>query len=118
MVSEVMRVILTKLAGLPLLSQVLLTAATTVFVIDLALKYTVRRSRVYAVWTKGLRAIGNFWTAIILAVVYFVPIGLTHLIVRAMGRDILDREIRDESSLWRVRDLDLRSSQEASLRQF
>ena len=118
MLSAGTRFVLSKLAGLPVVTLGLLALATTVFLVDLALRYTAPKSRAYAAWASGLRAIGSFWTAVILSIVYLIPVGLTNVVVRTMRRDLLDREIRKEPSYWHIRDSDLRSPEEASLRQF
>jgi hypothetical protein len=72
-------------AALPPHKQVLLGLATTVFLIELALRRFARGTRFYAVWTAAFEAIGAFWSAIILSVVYFVSVALVSLLSKAFG---------------------------------
>ena len=118
MLSTGARFVLAKLAGLPVLTRGLLGLATIVFLVDVTLRHTAPKSRAYAAWASALRVVGSFWTAVILSVVYLIPVGLTNLVLRTMRSDLLDRKIREEPSYWRVRDSDPRNREEASLRQF
>ncbi len=88
-------------AGLPTHNKVLLTLATTVFIVELALRRFAPRSVVYARWTAGFQAVGSMWTAVILSVVYFVSVASVSLAMKLAGKDPLDRQLASEPSFWR-----------------
>jgi hypothetical protein len=92
------------LGALPLHTRVLLALATTVFVIELVLRRVAPRSRFYAGWTKAFQAIGKFWTAIILSVVYFLSVALVSAFMKLRGKDLLDRGLAPEPTFWRPHD--------------
>jgi hypothetical protein len=89
-------------AGLATYKQALLVFATTLFVVELALRRFARGSRVYARWTAGIEALGAFWSAIILSVVYFVSVAAINVFMRLSGKDLLDRRLDPEPSFWRA----------------
>jgi hypothetical protein len=88
-------------AGLPTYKQVLLVLATTLFVVELVLRRFARGSRLYARWTAGIEALGAFWSAIILSIVYFVSVAAISVFMRLFGKDLLDRRLDPEPSFWR-----------------
>lgn len=88
-------------AGLPAYKQALLVFATTVFVIELILRRFARGTPLYARWTAGFEAIGAFWSAIILSIVYFVSVAVISIFMKALGKDLLDRRLDAEPSFWR-----------------
>jgi hypothetical protein len=92
------------LGSLPVHTRVLLALATTVFVIELVLRRVAPRSRFYAGWTKAFQAVGKFWTAIILSVVYFLSVALVSVFMKLRGKDLLDRSLQPEPSFWRPHD--------------
>src|SRR5687768_3838780 len=100
-VPDVFGRVVTALAGLATWKQVLLGVATTAFVIELTLRKVAPRSRVYAGWTHGMEAVGQFWTAIILSIVYFVSVAGVSLFMKLFGKDPLDRQLGSEASFWR-----------------
>jgi saxitoxin biosynthesis operon SxtJ-like protein len=106
------------LAALPVHTKVLLSLATTLMVVDLLLKRFAPRSRVRAGWTKGLEAMGHFWTAIILSVVYFVSVAVVGLVMRLLGKDPLDRCLDHEATYWRPHDPNPLGPQAAARHQF
>jgi hypothetical protein len=71
------------------------------FVVELVLRTFARRSRAYVLWTNGMEAVGGFWTAILLSVVYFVTVAPINLFHRLSGKDPLDRSLKLEASYWR-----------------
>jgi hypothetical protein len=94
-------VVVSWFAGLSLLKKSLLGFATTVMVVELAFRRFAPRSAAYAGWTKFFQAIGKVWTAVILSVVYVGSVGVIGLIMRALGKDPLDRKLDAEPSFWR-----------------
>ncbi len=89
-------------AALPAYKQALLVLATAVFLIELALRRFARRSRFYKRWTAGFEAVGAFWSAILLSVVYFVSVAVISAFMKALGKDPLDRRLDPEPSFWRA----------------
>ena len=89
-------------AGLPAHKQALLALATTMFLVELALRQLARGSRLYARWTSVFEAIGAFWSAIILSVVYFVSVAGISAAMKLTGKDPLDRSLAPEPSFWRA----------------
>ena len=87
---------------LPTHNKVLLAVATTVFVVELALRRFAPRSVVYARWTAVFHAIGAVWTAVILSVVYFVSVAGVSAFMKLSGKDPLDRKLAPEPSFWRA----------------
>jgi hypothetical protein len=96
----------------------MLAFATTVVLIELALRYLAPRSRAYAGWTRFFRGIGTVWTAIILAVVYVVSVGPIGLILRLLGRDPLDRHLVPEPTFWRPHEPNPLGPEKAARHQF
>jgi len=90
-----------KIAGWPTHRKVLLTAAVLVFLTELAFRRFAPRSRAYARWKRGFEAVGRFWTAIILSIVYFVSVAAVSVGMRLFGRDPLDRKLDREPTWWR-----------------
>jgi hypothetical protein len=88
-------------AALPTYKQGLLLLATTVFVVELILRRVARGTVLYARWTAGFEALGAFWSAIILSIVYFVSVALISAFMKLAGRDLLDRKLDPEPSFWR-----------------
>jgi len=89
-------------SALPPHKQVLLALATAVFVVELILRRFARGTRLYARWTAAFEAVGAFWSAILLSVVYFVSVALISLFTKAFGKDPLDRGLAPEASFWRT----------------
>jgi hypothetical protein len=90
-------------ARLPTHTKVLLALATTVFVVELALRRFAPRSLLYARWTAFFHRVGAVWTAVILSIVYFVSVAGVSLFARVVGRrDPLDRSLEPEPSFWRA----------------
>ena len=89
-------------AGLSPLKQGLIGFATTVFVVELILRRVARGTRLYAAWTSFFEALGVFWSAIVLSIVYFVSVAGVSVFMRLFGRDLLDRKLDPEPSFWRA----------------
>lgn len=69
--------------------------------VELLLRRFAPRSRAYAAWQHFFESIGAVWTAVILALVYFVSVSLVAVGMRLFGKDPLDRSLRPEPSFWR-----------------
>jgi hypothetical protein len=52
------------------------------------------------VWMAGAHALGWFNTRVLLGVVYFLVMTPTGALMRMLGRDPLDRRLRDRPSYW------------------
>jgi hypothetical protein len=90
-----------RLAHLPTHTKVLLSVATGVLLVELALRRFAPRSKAYARWKKGIEAVGAVWTAILLSVVYLVSVGPTSLFMRLMRKDLLDRAAGSDPTFWK-----------------
>jgi len=101
-VSEVLARVSHWFGSLPTHKQVLLVLATTMFVVELVLRRFARSSRLYARWTAMFEAVGAFWSAIILSVVYFVSVAVISGFMKLSGKDPLDRSLAPEPSFWRA----------------
>ena len=86
--------------GLPLRGKLLL-AATLVVLVELGFRRLAPRSAAYARWTAVFQAIGGFWTAIILGIVYFLSVAAVGLAFRLLGNDPLERRLGPDPSFWR-----------------
>jgi hypothetical protein len=106
------------IAGLPTHTKVLLALATTVFVVELALRRFAPRSAVYARWTAVFHAIGAVWTAVILSLVYFLSVALVSLFAKLTRKDPLDRKLAQEPSFWRTHEPNPLGPQAAARHQF
>ena len=100
-VPDVLGRVATAFAGLATWKQVLLGVATTAFVIELTLRKVAPRSKVYAGWKHGMEKVAQFWTAIILSIVYFGSVAGVSLFMKLFGKDPLDRRLGPEPSFWR-----------------
>ena len=107
-----------RLAALPTHTKILLTLATTVMVVELILRRVAPESRFYAGWKRVFEAVGSFWTAIILSVVYFLSVSVVSALMKAFGKDPLDRQIGGEASFWRTHEKNPLGPQAASRHQF
>jgi heme/copper-type cytochrome/quinol oxidase subunit 2 len=87
--------------GMATWKQVLLGVATTAFLVELTLRNAAPRSKVYAGWKHGMEKVAQFWTAIILSIVYFVSVAGVSLFMKLFGKDPLDRQLASEPSFWR-----------------
>ncbi len=92
------------IAALPPLKKAILGAAVLAFLVELTLRYLAPRSRAYARWSKGMAAVGAFWTAAILSIVYFLSVALISGVMRLLRKDPLDRSLEPESTFWRPHD--------------
>jgi saxitoxin biosynthesis operon SxtJ-like protein len=105
-------------AGLPLHTKVLLGLAVVFFLTELGLRRFARGSVFYRKWTAGLEAVGAFWTAIILSLVYVLSVGPVSVFMRLFGKDPLDRKLEPESSFWRAHEPNPLGMQAAARHQF
>jgi hypothetical protein len=88
----------------PLHSRILLSLAVSMMLVELALRRFAPRSAAYAHWTAVLKAMGAFWTAIILSIIYFLSVSAASLFLKLRGEDPLDRKLDPEASFWRAHD--------------
>jgi hypothetical protein len=110
--------IVAKLAALPPHTKALLALATTIFVIELALRRFAPKSAFYRRWTQVFVTIGHFWTAILLAVVYFLTVSVVSVLMRLFAGDLLDRGLKAEPSFWRAHEPNPLGPQAAAKHQF
>jgi hypothetical protein len=89
-------------AARPTHTKVLLAVATTMLVVELLLRNLARGTRVYAAWTAFFLALGKVWTVVLLSVMYLVAIGPVGLVMRLLGRDLLDQRVRPAPSFWQA----------------
>ena len=104
--------------GLPTHTRILLTLATTVFVVELIFRRVAPRSAAYRKWTAAFVVIGSIWTAIILSIVYFASVSIVGIAMRLLGKDPLDRGLRPEPSFWRAHEPNPLGPRAASRHQF
>jgi hypothetical protein len=78
-----------------------LLLASTVVLLELCFRWMAPRSRAYARWTAFFQGIGKIWTAVILGIIYFLSVSVVSLLMRAFGKDPLDRTLRPEPTFWR-----------------
>jgi hypothetical protein len=90
------------LAARPVHTKVLLSLATTVFLIELAFRRFAPRSQAYRRWTKGFEAVGAVWTAVLLSIVYLVSVGPVSLSMRLARKDLLDRASSGGPTDWKA----------------
>lgn len=79
----------------------MLAFACLVVGIELLFRYLAPKSRAYRAWTHGFEAIGAVWTAVLLALVYFLSVFPISVGMRLVGKDPLDRTLAPEPSFWR-----------------
>ena len=103
-ISQLMTRFGARLAHLPTHTKVLLTLATCVLLIELALRHFGPRSRVYSRWTRGIEAVGAVWTAVLLSIVYVVSVGPVSLFMTLTGKDLLDRTAGHDVTSWKAHD--------------
>jgi len=61
-------------------------------------------SPVHKVWMGAANALGWFNTRLLLSLVYFLVMTPTGVVMRLLGRDPMDRRLKDRSSYWVERD--------------
>jgi len=107
-----------RLAALSPLKKVLLSVASSAFVVELVLRRFAPQSKVYATWKAALERVGMFWTGVILSVVYFLSVGVIGLVAKVLGKDPLDRGLGKQPSSWRAHEPNPLGSVEAARHQF
>jgi hypothetical protein len=90
------------LAGLSLRWKLFLGLIVVVSVMEFGVKRWASDSIVYRGWSAVIRRLGEFWTAVILSIVYVVAVGPINLIFRIKGQDMLDRRLDEAPSAWRA----------------
>jgi hypothetical protein len=106
------------LAALSPLKKTVFTLAVLAFLIELGLRHLAPRSALYARWTRGMEAVGGFWTGIILSIVYFVSVAFVSGFMKLFGKDPLDRSLKAEATFWRRHDPNPLGPEAASRHQF
>ncbi len=96
----------------------LLAVAAVVVLVELGLRQLAPRSRFYAGWKATFEAIGSVWTAVLLGVVYLLPVGPIGLLMRLFGNDPLDRSLAPEPSFWRAHEPNPLGPEQAARHQF
>jgi hypothetical protein len=96
----------------------ILAFAVAVVLADFGLRLGAPRSRIYAGWKAGIEALGSFWTAIILSIVYFLSVSVVRGVLAVMGQDPLDRTLASEPSFWRPHEPNPLGVQAAARHQF
>jgi membrane-associated protease RseP (regulator of RpoE activity) len=104
-------------AALPLRFKVLALASIVVLV-ELGFRRFAPKSRAYARWTAFFQGIGKVWTALLLAIVYFLSVGPIGLVMRLFGQDPLDRRLAPEPSFWRAHEPSPLGPESAARHQF
>ncbi|MBI2619562.1 MAG: hypothetical protein HYW57_05725 [Ignavibacteriales bacterium] len=61
-------------------------------------------SFLYKRWMAFARLLAIVNTTVVLTLVYFLLIGPSWLIMRLLGKDLLDRRLGDTQSYWRMKD--------------
>ncbi|MBN2369690.1 MAG: hypothetical protein JXO72_04315 [Vicinamibacteria bacterium] len=89
------------LANLALRWKVLLSLILVISLMEFVVQRIPALSRLYRGWNGAIRALGEFWTAVILSIVYALAVGPTNLAFRARRCDLLDRGLDGRSSVWR-----------------
>jgi hypothetical protein len=91
------------LTNLSLRGKVVLGLFLFICLMELIVRRLPALAWLYRGWSTAIRALGEFWTAVILAIVYGLAVGPTNLAFRARRRDLLDRALDDGSaSVWRT----------------
>jgi hypothetical protein len=104
--------------GLSPFKRVVLALALSAFLVEVTLRLVAPRSRTYARWKAGMEAVGGFWTAILLSIVYFVSVAGLNLFSRLSGKDPLDRSLRPELTFWRAHEPNPLGPESAAKHQF
>lgn len=90
-----------RVAALPTHTKVILTLATTMVLVELAFRRLAPESRAYATWTRFFQGLGKVWTAVLLAVIYFVSVALVGSFMKLLGKDPLDRRLTPAPTFWK-----------------
>lgn len=72
--------------------------ATLLIVLGVTIPRALRL--VYRVWMRAGHSLGWLNTRLLLGVMYFLVMTPTAMLMRLVGRDPLDRRLRDRSSYW------------------
>ncbi len=96
----------------------LLALATLVVLVELTLRYLAPKSTAYRRWKAFFEGIGAVWTAVLLALIYALSVGPIGLVLRALGKDPLDRRLAPEPSFWRAHEPNPLGTEAAARHQF
>lgn len=107
-----------RLAAMPIHTKVLLALATTVFVLELALRRFAPKSTFYGKWTAFFMTIGHLWTAVLLAIIYFLTVSIIAVFMKLFAKDPLDRGLAAEATFWRSHEPNPLGPEAASRHQF
>ena len=96
----------------------ILAAAATLVLVELALRRFAPRSRAYAGWKAFFERLGELWTAVLLAVVYFLSVSVVSALMRLTGNDPLDRRLDPRPSFWKTHEENPLGPEQAARHQF
>ena len=82
--------------------KVVLALAIAATLVEIGFRLFAPRSKAYAQWTAGLEAIGGFWTAVLLSIVYFSALAVVNVAFRLSGKDPMDRSLLSAPSFWKA----------------
>jgi hypothetical protein len=96
----------------------LVALAAALVVVEVGFRRLAPKSRAYARWTAFFQGIGKVWTAVLLAIVYYVSVGPVGLAMRLLRHDPLDRRLAPEPSYWRAHEPNPLGPERAARHQF
>jgi hypothetical protein len=106
------------LAELSLHWKIVLGVLSVILVAEFGLGRLAPRSKAYAGWKAGVEVLDQFWTGIILSIIYVLSVGPVGLGMRALGKDPLDRGLAAEPTFWRPHEPNPLGIEAASRHQF
>lgn len=89
-----------KLQSMSTHGKVVLALFLVIAVMEFVVARLWPKSAVVARWKAGVEALAAFWTAIILAVVYFLSVSVVSLGLKLSGKDPLDRSLARDTIRW------------------
>ncbi len=96
----------------------LLAFGAALVLVELALRYLAPKSAAYRRWTAVFNGLGVAWTAVLLALIYVLSVGPIGLLLRAFGKDPLDRDLAHEPCFWRAHEPNPLGTEGAARHQF
>jgi hypothetical protein len=95
-----------------------LSFALLILVIELGLRYGAPKSAAFARWQAFFKAVGAVWTTVLLSLIYLLSVGPISVAMRLFAKDLLDRELTPEPTLWRPHEPNPLGPEAAARRQF
>ena len=96
----------------------LLALGATLVLVEVVLRRWAPQSAFYRRWTAFFAAVGAVWTGVLLAVVYFLTVAGVSLVLKLLGKDLLDRDVTPEPTFWRAHEASPLGSDAAARHQF